>query len=95
MQTFFEWKNTNIKMSFGEKYNMLIQRLSSLQGMKMAADAAQKTGSRVAIMGLGCCGAEDKTVDEIVREVDLMWAEIKEEIKSSVKDKDKKDEQNR
>ena len=95
METFFEWKNKNIEMSFSEKYNMLIQRLSTLQMMKSTADAAKgKPGIMVGV-SLGCygCGGENKSVEEICREVDLMWNELKEDIKSSIKDKGSREDE--
>ena len=49
METFIEWANPKIKLGFSEKYNMFINRLSTLQGMKLTADSQTKTATN-------CCG---------------------------------------
>ena len=92
LQSFNEWSNSKIKLGFQEKYNMLQQRLSTLQSMKLAADASLKAASSgmVGYMGgCGCYGTDNRSVEELANDVDLMWTEIKKEIISSVKEQQK------
>ena len=94
MKVFSEWHNSRIKMGFQEKYSMFLQRLSTLSSMKTQADMALKSKPGTAIMNIGiglmsggcygCGGSSDKTAEELVSEVDLMWKELKKEIVSSV-----------
>lgn len=100
MQTFTEWTDRRIKMTFAEKYMMLTNRLGTLNSMKMAADTALKNTTSTGGVVVGCCGCggtEGKSLEELVQDVDQMWAELKKEIITSVKthqkstDKAKKD----
>lgn len=93
METFVEWANPKIKLGFSEKYSMFLTRLSTLQSMKISVDAQDKPQSA------GCCGGmvsylglsygDKKSPEETLEEADLMWNELKEEIKSSLKTKKK------
>ena len=95
LQSFNEWANSKIKLSFQEKYNMLQQRLSTLQSMKLSADASLKSaaGGMVgyAVMGCGCgaYGSNDASVEQLADDVDVMWTELKKEIVSAVKEQQK------
>lgn len=88
MKLFHEWANARIKMSFQERYSMLLNRLATLSAMKSSADYVlnNKTGSPM-VGGCSCYGYNDKPVEELAGDVDLMWAELRKEIISTVKEK--------
>lgn len=91
MKLFSEWTNTRIKMSFQERYGMLLNRLSALSSMKSSADYSLNNKTGAAVNSCGCYNyySNDKSVEELVQDVDLMWAELRKEIISSVKEKEK------
>lgn len=94
MQTFNEWANVRIKMSFMEKYNMLLNRLSALNAMKTSADMvlnAPKGVTAISTCGYGCGYGfnENKSIEDLVKDVELMWQELKKEVIESVKAKEK------
>ena len=94
LQSFNEWSNSQIKLSFQEKYNMLQQRLSTLQSLKLSADASLRSaaGGMVgyAVMGgCGCYGSDNRSAEDLAADVDLMWTELKKEIISSVQEQKK------
>lgn len=91
IQSFNEWTDARIKMPFQEKYQALLCRLSTLNSKKAQADAKDRGVSVYYACGSYVPGGSEQTVEEIIKDIDLMWAEIKQEILDSTKDKkDKK-----